>query len=447
MNQSQLISKHAPERRLLSLAMLIVGLALMLLPAMAAYAASFAVNTTADTADVKPGDGKCADSKGKCSLRAAIQESNAFAGDDVIVLGAATYTLTTTLPSISSSLTIQGVSAGATIIQRPCVESTRNEVGECGSPDFRIIDVAEQGVLQLTGLTVRNGQEASGGGISNKGSLTLIESTVMGNHGHVGGGGILNYGKLWLVDSTVRENFGHNGSGGGIANLGDVQIWGSTISGNKSTYAGGIYNGAGGKQGGSLTITNSTISGNQAFYPDAPITSGYAGGILNDGIGDAWLWSVTITANTAPSAGGVWGHIQGSGNFYFANTIIAGNTVTGSGKVAPDCYGSVITLGWNLVGNTSGCGVTPQPGDVIGKDPKLGPLADNGGPSCTHQLLDGGPDGNPAIDAASPDQPGSGGFSCETFDQRGATRVNRCDIGAYEAYATAEPHQLGCSGL
>jgi CSLREA domain-containing protein len=428
------------------LATLIVGLALMLLPAMAAHAASFTVTTTADTADVKPGDGKCADStdpmKAKCSLRAAIQESNKLGGDNVITLGKATSTLTKSLPPISSSVTIQGVSAGATVIRRPCIESTRNEVGECSSaPEFRIFDVAEKGALTLIGLTVRNGQSGGGGGIFNQGSLTLIESTVMANHGHVGGGGIVNYGKLWLVDSTVRDNFGHNGSGGGLWNAGEVQIWGSTISGNKSTYAGGIYNGSNGEHGGSLTITNSTISGNQVTSKD-----GYAGGILNDGIGDAWLWSVTITANTAPSAGGVWGHIKGSGNFYFANTIMAGNTVTGSVKVAPDCYGSVITLGGDLVGNPTNCLLTPwssdQAGDKIGEDPNLGPLADNGGPSCTHQLRDG----SPAIDAAWPDQPGSGGFACETFDQRRATRVNRCDIGAYEAYVTAEPHQLGCRG-
>src|SRR5271165_2182982 len=48
-------------------------------PALARTAGSlsFAVTTTADTHDALPGDGSCADSTGQCSLRAAIEESNA----------------------------------------------------------------------------------------------------------------------------------------------------------------------------------------------------------------------------------------------------------------------------------------------------------------------------------------------------------------------------------
>src|SRR5438093_4430358 len=61
--------------------------------AAASHAATFVVNTTADTADAVPGDGICADSGGACSLRAAIQEANALAGPDAIVLSAATYVL------------------------------------------------------------------------------------------------------------------------------------------------------------------------------------------------------------------------------------------------------------------------------------------------------------------------------------------------------------------
>ena len=53
----------------------------------------YTVNTTTDTVDNNPGDGICADSGGLCSLRAAIQEANATAGDDFITLGAGTYTL------------------------------------------------------------------------------------------------------------------------------------------------------------------------------------------------------------------------------------------------------------------------------------------------------------------------------------------------------------------
>ena len=45
-----------------------------------ASAARFNVDVTMDAADVLPGDGKCADAAGNCTLRAAVQEANAFAG-------------------------------------------------------------------------------------------------------------------------------------------------------------------------------------------------------------------------------------------------------------------------------------------------------------------------------------------------------------------------------
>ncbi|MFC2085641.1 CSLREA domain-containing protein [Bacteroidota bacterium] len=45
---------------------------------------TFVVDTTADNGDVTPGDGSCLTSDGKCSLRAAIEESNALAGADSI---------------------------------------------------------------------------------------------------------------------------------------------------------------------------------------------------------------------------------------------------------------------------------------------------------------------------------------------------------------------------
>ena len=42
----------------------------------------FTVNSTADTPDAVVGNGLCANSLGKCTLRAAIQEANANSTDD-----------------------------------------------------------------------------------------------------------------------------------------------------------------------------------------------------------------------------------------------------------------------------------------------------------------------------------------------------------------------------
>ncbi len=44
------------------------------------FGQNFTVNTTNDITDAIPGDGFCDDGSGNCSLRAAIQESNAIGG-------------------------------------------------------------------------------------------------------------------------------------------------------------------------------------------------------------------------------------------------------------------------------------------------------------------------------------------------------------------------------
>ena len=55
---------------------------------------AFFVNSTLDTVDASPGDGIVADIDGNVTLRAAIMEANALAGDSVIILGAGNYDLT-----------------------------------------------------------------------------------------------------------------------------------------------------------------------------------------------------------------------------------------------------------------------------------------------------------------------------------------------------------------
>jgi hypothetical protein len=78
------------------------------------------------------------------------------------------------------------------------------------------------------------------------------------------------------------------------------------------------------------------------------------------------------------------------------------------------------TLGYNLSDDTS-CNLDAGGDRREGSDPRIGPLADNGGLTMTHALLTG----SPAIDTGIA-VPGI------TTDQRGVARVGRPDIGAYE---------------
>jgi hypothetical protein len=128
------------------------------------------------------------------------------------------------------------------------------------------------------------------------------------------------------------------------------------------------------------------------------------------------------------------------------NSIIALNT---SGEMkTPDCDGTLNSLGYNLLGDNTGCNFDPQAHDQVGDgadpiDPLLGPLADNGGETWTHALLPG----SPAIDTGTCTD--SDGLPV-TSDQRDFPRpldgdedgAADCDIGAYELDPTPLPAAL-----
>jgi CSLREA domain-containing protein len=96
--------------------------------ALPAVAATFTVNSTADAVDANLADGVCETATaGVCTLRAAIQQANASAGTDTIVLPAGTYTLTiagagedaavTGDLDVTGILTITGAGADTTIVE------------------------------------------------------------------------------------------------------------------------------------------------------------------------------------------------------------------------------------------------------------------------------------------------------------------------------------------
>jgi hypothetical protein len=76
-------------------------------------------------------------------------------------------------------------------------------------------------------------------------------------------------------------------------------------------------------------------------------------------------------------------------------------------------------------------------GDLPKRNPLLGPLAFNGGPTETEALLAG----SPAIDAGAAD-------GCPQYDQRGVVRPQGagCDIGAYERVQGATRRALVRTG-
>jgi hypothetical protein len=101
-----------------------------------------------------------------------------------------------------------------------------------------------------------------------------------------------------------------------------------------------------------------------------------------------------------------------------------------------NCCGYITDLGHNLSSDDT-CAFT-NVGSMNNTDPKLGPLADNGGPTLTMALLPG----SPAIDA------GNTSLAPAT-DQRGVPRPFSlaADIGAFEFWPTLRASPTGSSGI
>ena len=264
-----------------------------------------------------------------------------------------------------------------------------------------------------------------GGGIYNYvgSTMSLDNSTVSFNTASMNGGGVMNDNGTTdhITNCTIAGNMalgaggGFYGGGGILNTSGTINlISGTTISGNSGVSVNQSYYGGGGlfNYGTIGTIVNSTISGNT--------TNSDGGGILNNGTINH-IQSTTIASNVAAAGGGIF-HASFATMGELINTIIAGNTGLDFTEQA-----SVTSATYDLVQASAGNSlVNGANGNVVGLDPKLGPLANNGGLTLTMALLTG----SPAINAGtSTDAP--------TTDQRGLPRPSGAavDIGAFEVQA------------
>lgn len=186
-----------------------------------------------------------------------------------------------------------------------------------------------------------------------------------------------------ISNSSIVGN--PNSSGPAINNSGTMVITDSTISGNDN----GVDNNH------VLTILSSTISGNSGF------------GIM--------------TTNTYATA-------------TIGATILADNA---GGNCNPGGTTTYESVGYNLTNDATGtdCGFTAST-DLVDKNPLLGPLANNGGPTQT--LLPAST--SPAADVIPKSTTLRGVAVCPGTDQRGVARPGqgetRCSIGAVEVGAT-----------
>jgi len=266
--------------------------------------------------------------------------------------------------------------------------------------------------------------------------LTLLNgvATSKGTQFAYKGGGIcIPYAKLTLSDSTVSGSIAGLRGGGIFSLLRNVTVTNSTISGNAtSEYGGGIS-----AAFGIVTLTNSTVSGNSAINPSSSLVGG-GGGIYISATGQVTLTNSTVNGNSANQYGG--GIDCGSScHFTLTNSTVSGNSsafLFGGGiSIKP---GAVLVVNNSIVAGNTGLvsgsaningSVSSGTNNLIGGNPMLGALANNGGPTMTLRPQAG----SPAINAA-PCVAGIG------TDQRGFIRpdpgsvnlATPCDIGAVE---------------
>jgi predicted outer membrane repeat protein len=417
----------------------LIGGALALTPSAQAKPEGLVINVnnhSLDEGDATPGNGACetANGNGVCTLRAAVQESNALLGAEVINLEAGqTYTLTR--PGFDAT----AVDGDLDILGDVTINGNNSTVDANGGvTNDRAFEVRALAVVILSDLTIENGSATAGGGVANfNGTLALNHVTVTGNSAANGGGGIYSTGQLNVVDSTIIDNHvTNNQSGGGLYLNGDALIHNSAILNNTTPGgAGGIY-----ASGSIFYVSNSTISGNR--------TDNSGGGIASSA-GTMRLLNVTIADNYADNDNndsGVGGGIYrwSTAVIYLNNSILANNFLeNGASDTVSDCSGALTSSGYNIVRSTSGCTITPNTGDKFWNDPKLGTLADHGGWSLTYDLQAA----SPAIDAGNPNGcfgPTTGSPTLLTSDQREYSRPanggisSTCDMGAFE-YNGAAP--------
>lgn len=239
-------------------------------------------------------------------------------------LAGKTIGLTSSEITINRRLTIDGSNAPGLVIS--------------GNGGRRVFRVESGGEVTLRNLTVANG----------------FSNVAFGPCGGTPcGGGILNRGSLTLQGVTVRNNMvEYPGNGGGIYNSGTLTVSQSTVHDNQVSlstavygYGGGIFN------SGTLAVVNSTLGGNSA----GTANRGHA--IASNGTG-------TILASTIAD-GGTALYLTGGSVTLRSSILTSGCTAINGATLDADSS------------NLGACGGA-QAGNA-----QLGTLQDNGGKSWT----------------------------------------------------------------
>jgi len=310
--------------------------------------------------------------------------------------------------------------------------------------------------LNLDDVLFENNQalDGTGGGLQ----ATSISGEVLGTNvrflynAAAGGGGariLSTYGDIGFERSVFRDNTAVNFYGGGLqieGNPAQVGIGQTIVSGNSANFGGGGLDLFIGSQNAAMQIKYSEFSGNT--------TSGPGGGALISAGENRQLFlaNSTVSGNSGSLGGAI--RVAGDMSLEVKYSTIANNyATTGTGGLLTLLPNGCDISNSILAGNTTGPDDDPEDlrgiddlcdvrhslvsgkysefnnvtGNVLYQDPRMDPLADNGGSGGrTHALRAD----SPAIDA------GDAAATAPSTDQRGSPFVrifgSEVDMGAYE---------------
>ena len=391
----------------------------------------------------------CSDGGGPNTLRGVI--ANAASGAITDVSQCSSITLTTgQISSALSRVRIQSNNATPTVISGNDSSRVISHTGTGGYLQLNNVIIAHglrTGALALGGCVYSSGPRVSldhaviqncsatgttakGGGIYAKGVVDLRDSVVTGNvatqqsssYMKAYGGGIYanavtSYNSTVSYNGTKSSGGGNTKKytgGGGLFTVATAKLYSTTLTGNYSGKYGASMLNKGGAGG--VVIADSTISGNSALHKDGGLWIGSNATIANS----------TIAFNYSVDTNGPEG-VYTKGVLVLQSSIIAKNTyqngteadIGGTGSVDPSSANNLIMSS-----------TLALPADTIHLDPRLMPLANNGGSTATHGLR---PD-SPALDH------GNAVFNFANFVQIS------CDQRGNPGHELNPPNTYNCGG-
>ena len=364
---------HRARRVLLRLAIatIAVGIAAVAISAnaQAAVPVTYTVTSTADQADINPGDGTCstgAFSGNTCTLRAAILEANAHPGADTILFGLpGVFALGIPVTNddtpasgdfdLMDPVTIRGNAVAGTIIDGGTPpENNADAVGM-----DRLFEIHPQARnVTFEDLTLREGSvDGDGAAIQNwsSGVITLNRVQVLRNQ--PGGAGAVNNADPFDYDWLPMDPIP-------MPPPGRIEIIDSLFKNNSSGAGGSAINN---QSGGYISIFNSDIVDNPGPMIQDPLDPEEmipAPGVLPpdstpianeghfDGIGTIWIGNSRLRDNFSEHDGGAVANL-GDGNLIIENSLLADNATDASGGAVYSNGGKLTIKNSIVSGNTA----------------------------------------------------------------------------------------------